>query len=174
MTEHSDDFVFIRLKGQEYGFPECCIRFFTETWCGLDKFDEARYRHSMRMYAADIGGRGYIPCPECLEKIERGEMELPPDVELVPSSRDLKRLKRIRRSQRIRRPEIRSPLTMQRIMAKRKAEAKEKQRELHEWREKERKWNEATGRTVRLFTERVHSPPPPRHQAQRRRNGARL
>ncbi len=63
--------------GKKEGFPDCCAAFFVEIWVPLCEAtgacDEAQ--SVMNRYAAraeSVGaGNGYIPCPDCLTRLEK-------------------------------------------------------------------------------------------------------
>jgi hypothetical protein len=54
----------VKEAGQYYGYPECCIEWFITralTFPGMPPLTPAQ--------AAAHGGRGFVPCPECAEKV---------------------------------------------------------------------------------------------------------
>jgi len=60
-----------KLLGKYLGFPDCCIKFFTES-----SINTVRENH-------DVADGGYVPCNACAERIRAGEVKLE---ELVGSS----------------------------------------------------------------------------------------
>jgi hypothetical protein len=92
-TEDDDPWV---IAGRENGYPECCIAFWCGEWQSLvraDVFDDAARAQEQvywdRCQSAGLPG-GYIPCPGCLEAIERGEM-IPPVVKWTARERAIRR-----------------------------------------------------------------------------------
>jgi hypothetical protein len=65
--------------GREAGYPDCCVKFFCEKWMpiyvltGLPGYIRNAKRfmeeHFARMHAVGVTS-GYVPCPECLTKME--------------------------------------------------------------------------------------------------------
>jgi hypothetical protein len=64
-------------RGRFYGYPECCIDFFSTVWDGLRKLNTDESDRVMEAYYARVQAAGYegkyIPCPDCLRKVEQGE-----------------------------------------------------------------------------------------------------
>lgn len=53
-------------RGKYFGYPECCIKWFSE-----ERMEKHPAHHAplTPMQEAAHGFRGFIPCPECAEKI---------------------------------------------------------------------------------------------------------
>ncbi len=60
-----------QVSGLFYGYPQCCI----EAFCRLDHVQhEAKTGDTL---ASDMGKKtGFIPCRQCAEKLQSGELQL--------------------------------------------------------------------------------------------------
>lgn len=60
-----------KISGIFYGYPQCCI----EAFCRLDHVVEESLTGNR--LAADMGnGTGFVPCRQCAEKIQKGNLKL--------------------------------------------------------------------------------------------------
>lgn len=59
--------------GRKFGYPECCIIFFTTCWVNRP-FLHGENPHQTRIKKNRAAIKvGYIPCPACMDKIEAGQ-----------------------------------------------------------------------------------------------------
>ena len=61
-----------KVSGIFYGYPQCCI----EAFCRLDHIQEESKTGSKALASLMGKSTGFIPCRQCAEKLQTGELKL--------------------------------------------------------------------------------------------------